>query len=477
MQIQSFTLSQPSTLFGAGSGVGLAVQGQTTTVGALVSSTTLNGDGTETVNLTAPLTLAPGNGVDQVNVGLLGAMTFVNGDSPVNVMQGMQVVTSTGAAGTVNTVNTDNNGNVTSFTVTDSHGNAITLTPGESVYVINAEQYNFTRLAATLNDQTSNILTSTGPVAGFAVGMTVSGTGVPTGTTVTGVNVTTNPTTGVSTTTVTLNNAVDLTTATDLTATANPVVSNTGQAVLNLPSVAGLAVGETLSGTGIPAGTTIVSISGNTVTLNQPLGQGAVNAIENGALLVAVDPVVSTGANTVTLASVVGLKVGAEITGQPGIPANAQITAINTTTNTVTYAINPGLANANTGGAMNNLNAPGTPGANGGNGQSGSNYSALYDNGEGEPGTNGQTAGNGSNAAGGNGGTGGSGSNGSATNKTLIVLTTFDTATVIADFFRTEFRRERALHHPGRAGRYRPYRYRHWPHVLRYRPARRLGRR
>jgi autotransporter-associated beta strand protein len=439
--INSFTLAQPSSLFGVGSGVGVVSTGQPTPVGATVSSTTQNADGSETVNLAAPLALTPGKGVDVVypSFGSL-PWVFSNGNSSASVLAGMQVVVPNVGIYTVNTVNYDTNNNITSFTVKDSNGNAATLPIGEAAYVVNAQQYGFTRLATSVNGSTeSNTLVSTGPVAGFAAGMTVSGTGVPTGTKVTAVDIQTDPSSGAVTTTVTLNNQVNLTTATDLTATANPVVSNGAQAVLNLPSVAGLAVGETVSGTGIPTGTTIVSISGNTVTLSSTLAQGAINAINSGNLLVSVNPVIGTPtSSSVQLVSVLGLSVGAEITGQTGIPANAQITKIDTATNTVYYTVNAALANANTGGSMNSLKAPGSAGFNGAGGDTGTTYSANLDNGEGAPGTNGQTAGNGVNAPGGNGGVGGNGSNGSPTNKSLITATALDTLSLAADFLTTD---------------------------------------
>ena len=443
--ITSFTVAQPNSLYGVGSGVGVVTKGQQTVAGSTVSSTTLNNDGTETVNLANSLSLSVGHGLNPVvTTNVFGTASFSLTDaSNSGVLQGMQVVVvganNSYTVGTVDTVSYDSNGNVSSFTAKDANGNPISLLNpalfgNTQIYVVDAHQYAFSRVADSVNgSSTSNTLVSTGAVAGFAPGMTVTGTGVPSGTTVTNVTSQVDPNTGNTITTITLSNAVDLTKAFDLKAVANPLVSNTGQAVLQLASVAGLVAGETISGIGIPVGTKIVSVVGNTVTLSNALGAAAVNSIKNSSLLVTVDPVTGPVVlNTVPLASVAGLTIGAEITGA-GIPANAQITHIDTVTKTVTFVVNPALANVNSGGSMNGLVAPGTPGSNGLNGQAGTTYAATYDNGEGSPGTNGQTGGAGNNAAGGNGGTGGPGSNGSSTNKTLTVATVLDAVGLIGD--------------------------------------------
>ena len=284
--VSSFTLTQSSTLFGAGSGVGVVVQGQDTTVGASVSSTTLNSDGSETVNLSAPLALTGGNGLDVV-IQSFGAWTFQNGNSQSSILPGMEVVVVVPGGGHsiayVNTISYDGNNNVTSFTLKDANGNTVVMPLVAELEVINAQEYDFTRLATSVNgSSTSNQLVSTGPVGGFTKGMSVTGAGVPGGTVVTGVSYSTDPNTGATVTTVTLNNQVNLLDATNLKGATNPVVSNSGNAVLNLPNVAGLAAGETITGAGIPAGTTILSVSGSTVTLSSALQQAAINGIANG---------------------------------------------------------------------------------------------------------------------------------------------------------------------------------------------------
>ncbi|WP_404711769.1 autotransporter-associated beta strand repeat-containing protein [Sphingomonas sp. MMS24-J13] len=438
VQVSSLTLSAQNTLVGVGSGVGV---GQGASYSSAIGDTTINADGSETLTLTKALTLTDGNGVNKVTRTTLGggldAWNF-SSNSATAVQSGMTIVGNGIPTGViVDQVNRDANNNITSITAKDANGNAYLLPANQSFYVVNAQTYDFSRVQSSVNGNTnSNTLISTGPLAGFAVGMTVTGTGVPAGTKVTAVSTDTDPETGGTITTVTLSNNVNLTTATDIKASFNPLVSNSGNAVLSLSSTAGFAVGQTVSGIGIPVGTKIVAINGNDVTLSSALGTAAVNAINNSNLLLTIDPVVASAPGSVKLTSVSGFRVGDAITGT-SIPANARITGIDASTNTITYVVDPALASANAGGSLNGLKAPGTVGANGSNGQTGTSFGATFDNGEGSPGSNATSGKTGTNAAGGNGGNGGNGSNGSATNKTLITGLALDTASLVADFLST----------------------------------------
>ncbi len=429
-QVSALTLPQSVQLFGVGSGVVLGSGAYTATV----ASTSTGTGGTETLNLSGSLTLSNGNGLDVVSRNM-GAWAISSTASSA-ILPGMSIVGPGIATGVVVAqVSYDSNNNVTSFTANDANGNSYVLPATGTFAVVNPSNVGISKLAVQVGGlSTSNTLVSTGALAGFVPGMTVTGNGVPSGTTVSSVTVSTDPNTGNPISTVTLSQPVNLLLATNLTATFNPVLSNGGgSAVLQLQSTTGLAVGQTISGNGIPSGTTITQINGNNITLSQPLGSAAVNQIQTGALLLSVSNVTNVTGSTVTLTSVAGFRVGDILTGSSQIPANAQITNINSTTKTITYSVNPSLALVNTGGSMNSLKAPGGVGASGTNGTTGTNYFSAFDNGEGAPGTNATDAGTGTNGPGGNGGIGGSGSNGSSTNKTLAVSTTAAALTVAAD--------------------------------------------
>ena len=201
-------------------------------------------------------------------------------------------------------------------------------------------------------------------------------------------------------------------TPTAFKASLNAATSGSNTVTLASPR-SDLVVGMTVSGTGIPDGTTITGVSGSNLTLSNAVTSATVAAVADGTMLLSTTPVLaSNSANrTVTLSSVAGMKVNSLLTGN-GIPANAVVSSIDQATKTVTYRIDASAANLTTGGAMNSRAYPGSVGSSGGSGSNGSMYNAILHDGEGSPGTNGYNAGGGTNAPGGNGGYGGNGSRG-----------------------------------------------------------------
>ena len=421
LQITGMTLESPNSLIGVGAGV--AVAGAP--IGATISAVTTNGNGSQTVSFAQGYTppssaLASGtvSGLQGFPVNTVTVSgTYGGGD----IRTGMTVYGEGVPDGTtITAVNYDGSGHVTSYTLSNpiilTGNNYISGNSGpvqQSVAVIIASQFDVTRYQAATTTTLSNVITPTAAIAGFSVGMTVSGAGVPAGTTVTAIDSATGA--------ITLSNQIDLSQVKSITAAFSPLLSNSGNAVIKLDNVAGLAVGQTVSGQGIASGTTITAINGNTVTLSGTIGQAGVTAIDNGTMIVSANPVLSidTANRTIAFASVAGLSVGALLTGSD-IPANAVITGIDANTRTVSYAIDPSTANLVKGGAMNSLVAGGTVGLNGSNGQAASNFNATLVNGEGQNGTNGGAGGAGNAAAGGNGGNGGTGSDGNQTNFSLI---------------------------------------------------------
>ncbi|WP_281641309.1 autotransporter-associated beta strand repeat-containing protein [Acetobacter orientalis] len=458
--VTQITFANQSSLYGVGSGIGAATSyGGTSTatsqISSSISSVDNNADGTQTItlNTTSPLLLKVGNGLDQVSVALDGKQSFSSNNGAA-IQSGMSVVGDGIPDGVVvdKVIYTSSN-TISSFTAKAADGSAFSL-PSESFqkyYVVNTGSYSITRIETDIskadnNTLMSNTLTSSGSMAGFVKGMSVSGTGVPDGTTVTGVSTKIDPNTGNTVTTVTLSNAVDLLKATDLKATSNPVVSNSStQAILNLQSVAGLNVGDTISGTGIASGTKITAIDGNKVTLsnsgssNNILGIATLNQINNNNFILSADPVTSSDQSSVTVTTISGFKAGDVIAGQ-NIPSNAQITKIVSNSNgtyTIAYAVNNALSNANKGGSMNGLNPAASASANGVNGITGS-HMGFIDDGEGAQGSNATSGSDGTNVAGGKGGKGGAGSDGSPINVGQITTVALDTASLVASFMQTE---------------------------------------
>ncbi|MFK3890575.1 autotransporter-associated beta strand repeat-containing protein [Sphingomonas sp. NPDC079357] len=411
LQITGFTLDNENSLIGVGAGVALGGG----TVGATVQSVAIDADGKQQVTLTQPYTLDSSNVVTaryQDASGTNPAGYYVSGTIDASKLLPGAVVYGDGidAGVTVKDVTYDSNQKVKSFTL--SNGS----TSVQNVAVSSATQFDITRFKASITPQLTNVIEAPtgGTLAGFEVGMVVTGNGVPANTKVTAID----PDTGA----ITLSNQVDLNSVTSLKAASNPVLSNAnGTSQLKVNSTNGMRVGQKVSGQGIADGTTITGIDtvNGTVTLSGTIASAGLNAINKGKMLLTLSPVASVSGNRVTLVSISGMKIGQVLSGDPAIPNNAVVTGIDVATNTVTFSINPAVANLVKGGSMNSLVSTGTVGNNGSGGRTASNFNAILNDGEGSAGTNGYNAGAGNGAAGGNGGSGGSGSSGAPINAAM----------------------------------------------------------
>ncbi|MDR6133954.1 autotransporter-associated beta strand protein, partial [Sphingomonas sp. SORGH_AS802] len=260
--------------------------------------------------------------------------------------------------------------------------------------------------AARFQQVGSDTIKPMGVLPGLMAGMTVTGEGIPDGTTIKSVE---------SDGTIVFSNTVAPTAGFKAGTTGAAV----GSAILNLSSErSDLAVGMAVSGDGIPNGTKITAIDGNAITLSNAVTSAAAAKIEDNTFVASFGRVLSNSGNTLQLASVDGVKIGALLSGT-GVPANAVVTGIDSASKTVSYRINPSAAQLSTGGAMNGLAAIGTIGSGGSNGKNGSSFNAALSNGEGQPGLSGGKAGAGRGSAGGAGGNGGSGSSGMPFNTDL----------------------------------------------------------
>ncbi|MBL9182420.1 MAG: DUF1800 family protein [Verrucomicrobiaceae bacterium] len=115
------------------------------------------------------------------------------------------------------------------------------------------------------------------------------------------------------------------------TVTVTGATTTNLSAVVTVPSVAGLFVGMSVLGTGIPANAIINSISGTTITLSaNATASGSVDLTcrLGGIPITIADASTTAGSQTVLVPSIDGLATGMAITG-PGLPANATISAIN----------------------------------------------------------------------------------------------------------------------------------------------------
>ena len=156
-----------------------------------------------------------------------------------------------------------------------------------------------------------------------SVGDLITGTGIATGTTIS----------SISSNTITLSAAVASTVSDDATLTIAPAVAS-GSTTIVFASVDGISTGDAISGEGLATGTTVQAIDSGTKTVT--LSQATTASIANASEL-QVSPDVASGETDVELASVAGIVVGDAVSGT-GIAASTTVTAIDTTTKTITLS-------------------------------------------------------------------------------------------------------------------------------------------
>ncbi|MBK8095115.1 MAG: autotransporter-associated beta strand repeat-containing protein [Verrucomicrobiaceae bacterium] len=217
--------------------------------------------------------------------------------------------------------------------------NTITLTTGSTLSTTQGLTYSYgsvtpvlngTLTSTTTNNSTTVTVLST---AGLSPGQPVSGAGIPSGavieTIIDGTRFTMNIDANASGT-----NALTYGTYTPFNGSLTTTTTSASRVVM--ASTAGLTLGQTVSGNGIPAGATIVRIvDEHNVDLSLPvLSAGTDNATYSANVNLGGTQTATTvvGSATLTLsAPLTGVALGQKITG-PGIPAGATIEAINSPT-------------------------------------------------------------------------------------------------------------------------------------------------
>ncbi|MCG8991100.1 ESPR domain-containing protein [Laribacter hongkongensis] len=219
---------------------------------------------------------------------------------------------------------------------------------------------------------------------GLSVGMTLTGTGIASGTVVTAIN----------------GDQVTLSKPLPQNVLGFSSVAKIGQAggntILLASPDARIQIGGTISGDGIPAGTTIQNYNPATglITLSNTL-----TADMQDKASIVTSAIQSQSGSSITLASVSGLQVGMTVTGS-GIPDGAKIVAINgnqvTFDQALTGTVQGFVANSplNVGGSLNGLKPAGIPGTNGKNGNDANSVLPYLTDGEGLAGFSGQDANN-----------------------------------------------------------------------------------
>ena len=168
----------------------------------------------------------------------------------------------------------------------------------------------------------SNILQNVSSVSNLAVGQPITGTNIPAGAYITALGsntITFSPTSG----------------ATGSTSVSPTGYSTAGSATITgVSSTSGLIVGQTITGTGIPSGTTISAFSGSAGSATITLSQAATVTSQ-----IAPTGTFTAGSPTITsVSSLSGLAVGSALSGA-GIPAGTVVNAL-PSSNSITMSNN-----------------------------------------------------------------------------------------------------------------------------------------
>lgn len=302
-------------------------------------------------------------------------------------------------------------------------------TTGTGFDVLQVETFTAAQFQSVSNTQI--VANATG--LGLAVGMIVTGDGVPEGTRVASIT----PITGSSNSTITFSQAVNSGESTLGFEARLPVIGDSPNVLRLSGGDPRLVVGMRISGEGIAPGTTILDVDAENGLLT--LSQDVLSAPEEFN----VSNVSSQVGNVLTMINVGGLAPGMNVTGD-NVPDGTTILSV--VGNVVTLSQSPtgdivgltAFSPLTTGGSLNGMVATGTRGSDGRNGYNGRPGAAFLMEGEGQDGTNGYNANQSepSGSSGGNGGAGGNGSNGIPFNWALtweVASLSFDLGVTISE--------------------------------------------
>jgi hypothetical protein len=211
--------------------------------------------------------------------------------------------------------------------------------PQSTVISAYAPAPNTTFTAITNSSTNPTILTDVSSVAGLAPNQPVSGTYIPAGAFIT----------AVGTNTVTMSAGASNTTA----QTPTGYTSSGSVTITGVSSVTGIVAGQPISGTGIPAGATVVSASGTTIVIAPATGATATSQVTFYGLLTAG----SASITSVTSAS--SLIVGQPITSTgSGVQSGTTVSVIgNAVTMSKTATVTTAVSSMSTTGTLTNGSA------------------------------------------------------------------------------------------------------------------------
>lgn len=135
------------------------------------------------------------------------------------------------------------------------------------------------------------------------------------------------------------------------TTLATATLGTTVGTVITLTSATGVVAGQSISGAGIQAGTTIISVASTTVTLSLPITALLVSGTTAITVGVPTTPLVTTPSasfnapNVLQFAATTGVSVGMSVTGT-SIPAGTIVTAVTATLVTLSSSVTATISTA-----------------------------------------------------------------------------------------------------------------------------------
>ncbi|NMH26037.1 beta strand repeat-containing protein [Flavobacterium solisilvae] len=305
--------------------------------------TLVNASGSLTVGCTNNNAVFSNNGVNTVSGGTLtvnGSVTHITGstfnhtggDIIVDSNNAGDAATSVGQGGSSFKINTSNvsltGGKITIVDPLVNNTIATTATSGND-FVLTTNPGNFdqgvnTFAAGTTSLSVGGAFTN---INMFGVGQHISGPGIQPGTTITAVSSLVNINLTISLPTASAETSPTLTFSSMANGQRNIVLPTTGD-------FSSVAIGQQISGPGIPSGTTVVSAGGNIfgvggITLSQPVSGLATSPIDTAQNVTL--SAVSSGSNVVILSAAnPAIIVGQAVAGT-GVQPGTTVTAINGT--------------------------------------------------------------------------------------------------------------------------------------------------
>jgi hypothetical protein len=197
----------------------------------------------------------------------------------------------------------------------------------------------------------SPALTSVSSLTGLAIGQVLTGAGIPANTAITAISGTTITMSANATASITTAETITSSTSLAVGQVLSSPVSFTGITTSGSPtltgitSVTGLAAGQGLTGTGIPANTVIASIIGSASPYSITMATSTGTAVNANYTITTAEPIVSTGpiplnttinaisGTTITMSAKANVTIAAAMTivSSGPIPVNATITGVGTT--------------------------------------------------------------------------------------------------------------------------------------------------